>query len=198
RPVTDFLVTYMRFIDIVRIALLGAALVLGVVCLLDWAVRTRRVSPFGGVARFVRSTVDPFIKPVEQRVVRAGGAPHSAPLWALGGVVVGGLILLYVLQMIGAQAQQIYLARALGTRGVLRLAVSWAISLLQIAILVRVIGSWVGQNRFSVWVGWSYKLTDWLVEPLRRVIPNLGMIDITPIVAYFALAILRSVILSTL
>lgn len=195
---TDFLVTYMRFVDVVRMVLLVVALVLGVACLLDWAVRTRRVSPFSGLARFARSTIDPFIKPVESRVVRAGGSPQSAPLWALGGVVVGGLILIYLLEFIGAQVGQVYLARSLGARGLLRLAVGWAISLLQIAILVRVIGSWVGQNRYSAWVGWSYKLTDWLVEPLRRVIPNIGMIDITPIAAYFALAILRSVILSVI
>src|SRR5690606_34242486 len=137
------------------------ALVLGVACLLDWAVRTRRVSPFSGLARFARSTIDPFIRPVESRVVRAGGSPQSAPLWALGGVVVGGLILIYLLEVVGAQVGQVYLARSLGARGLLRLVVGWAISRLQIAILVRVIGSWVGQNRYSTWVGWSYKLTDW-------------------------------------
>lgn len=194
----DFPFSYVQFVDVVRKLLLVVALVLGAACLLHWAVRTRRVSPFGGLARFARSTIDPFIRPVEHRVVRAGGSPHSAPLWALGGVVVGGLLLIYLLEFIGAQAAQVSLARALGGRGVLRLAVGWGISLLQLAILVRVIGSWVGQNRYSTWVGWSYRLTDWLVEPLRRLIPSFGMIDVTPIVAYFALAIVRGVLLSAL
>ena len=76
-------------IQILRTALLSVAVVFGVICLLDWAVRTRKISPFNAVARFCRSTVDPIIAPIERRIVRAGGAPASAPLWALAGVVIG-------------------------------------------------------------------------------------------------------------
>jgi YggT family protein len=32
-------------------------------------------------------------------------------------------------------------------------------------------------------------LTEWLLAPLRRIVPPLGMIDITPLVAYFLLVI---------
>jgi uncharacterized protein YggT (Ycf19 family) len=37
-----------------------------------------------------------------------------------------------------------------------------------------------------------YFLTDWVIKPLRRVIPPLGMIDITPLVAWIALRIVLS------
>src|SRR5919107_5544492 len=87
-------------IAVLRTALLSIAVVFGVICLLDWAVRTRKISPFNAVARFFRSTVDPFIAPVERKVVRAGGTPASAPLWALAAVVVGGIIIITVLDFI--------------------------------------------------------------------------------------------------
>lgn len=190
--------TYFQIVGVLRIVFFGAAAVLAVVCLLDWAVRTRRLNPFGGVARFVRSTVDPLIAPIERRVVRAGGVPHTAPWWALGAVVLGGIVVLYLLEFIGAQIAQVAYASRLGTRGIVRLLVSWSIALLQIALIVRVLGSWFGQTRYSRWVNWSYRLTDWLVEPLRRIIPNFGMIDITPLVAYFALSLLRGLIISAL
>jgi YggT family protein len=32
-------------------------------------------------------------------------------------------------------------------------------------------------------------LTEWLLAPLRRIVPPLGMIDITPLIAYFLLVI---------
>ena len=99
---------------------------------------------------------------------------------------------------IGAQVARAAYATNAGGTGILRLVVHWAISFIQIALIVRVLGSWFGQTRFSRWTGWSYKLTDWIVEPLRRVIPNIGMIDITPIVAYFALALLRGILLSVI
>src|SRR5256885_8694497 len=78
---------------ILRTALLSIAVVFAVICLLDWAVRTRKISPFNAVARFCRSTVDPIIAPIERRIVRAGGAPASAPLWALAAGVIRGNLL---------------------------------------------------------------------------------------------------------
>jgi YggT family protein len=43
-------------------------------------------------------------------------------------------------------------------------------------------------------VRWSFVLTEWLLAPLRRIIPPLGMIDITPIVAYFVIQLLGGAI----
>src|SRR2546430_16657424 len=85
-----FLASTDAVIQILRTALLSIAVVFGAICVLDWAVRTRKISPFNAVARFCRSTVDPIISPTERRVVRAGGTPAAAPLWALVAVVIGG------------------------------------------------------------------------------------------------------------
>jgi YggT family protein len=41
-----------------------------------------------------------------------------------------------------------------------------------------------------------HALTDWLLDPLRRVIPPIGMIDITPMVAYLMLMLARSFVVS--
>jgi len=41
-------------LGIVRLALLAMAGVLALFCLIDWAVRTRRVNAFGSTARFAR------------------------------------------------------------------------------------------------------------------------------------------------
>src|SRR5438128_12336786 len=95
-----FLASTDAVIQILRTALLSIAVVFGAICVLDWAVRTRKISPFNAVARFCRSTVDPFISPIERKVVRAGGAPASAPLWALAAVVIGGILLLTLLDMV--------------------------------------------------------------------------------------------------
>jgi uncharacterized protein YggT (Ycf19 family) len=42
----------------------------------------------------------------------------------------------------------------------------------------------------------AYTLTNWLVEPLRRIIPPFGMIDATPIIAWFLLLIVRGWVIS--
>ena len=182
-------------IQLLRTVLLSVALVFGAVCALDWAVRTRKISPFNAVARFCRSTVDPFIAPIERKVVRAGGTPASAPLWALAAVVIGGILLLTVIDFIRLEVVRAILASDEGSAGIFRLLVSWTFTILRVALLVRVVSSWLPVSPYSGWVRWSYALSEPILTPLRRVIPNLGMLDISPIVAYFLLGLLQSFLL---
>ncbi|HEX7547330.1 MAG TPA: hypothetical protein VF368_11430, partial [Gemmatimonadaceae bacterium] len=68
-----FLDAFDTALAMLRVGLFGLAVVLAVLCAVDWLVRTRKLSPFGAVARFMRTTVDPLLRPIERRVVRAGG-----------------------------------------------------------------------------------------------------------------------------
>ena len=185
-----------------RLALFVAAVVMGVIALVDYLVRTRRISPFSGVARFFRRTVDPLMVPVERAVMRAGGQPAAAPWWSLVAVVVGGLILLFLLDIVGGLLEQLALGVS-DPRILPIIFVGWAFKLVELALIVRVLSSWLPISPYSRWIRWTYPLTNWILVPLRRVIPNLGMIDITPIVAYLLLSwileravigILRSII----
>jgi YggT family protein len=181
-------------IQVLRTALLSIAVVFGAICVLDWAVRTRKISPFNAVARFCRSTIDPFIAPIERRVVRAGGNPSSAPLWALAAVVIGGILLLSFLDLVRIEVIRSMVASQNGSAGIFHLLVTWTFSLLKIALVVRVISSWLPISPISVWVRWSYLLSEPILAPLRRVVPLLGGLDITPILAYFLLNIIESLL----
>jgi len=182
-------------IQILRTALLSVAVVFGAICLLDWAVRTRKISPFNAVARFCRSTVDPFIAPIERRVVRAGGTPASAPLWALAAVVIGGILLLTLLDIVRLEVVRSIIASQEGSAGIFRLLVSWTFTILKTALIVRVISSWLPISPYSAWVHWSYRLSEPILSPLRRIVPVLGGLDITPIVAYILLYFIEQLLL---
>ena len=181
-------------IAILRTALLSIAVVFGVICVLDWAVRTRKISPFNAVARFCRSTVDPIIAPIERRVVRAGGSPASAALWALVAVVIGGILLLTLLDIIRLEVVRSIIASQEGTAGIFHLLVSWTFTILKAALVVRVISSWLPISPYSAWVRWSYQLSEPILQPLRRVVPVLGGLDITPIIAYILLGLIESLL----
>ena len=168
--------------------LVVAALVYGViVAATSWAVRNQRVAPFGGWARAVRRASDPVIRPLERRVVRGGGNPQDAPYWLLGLIVVSGLLLItlfhwavgFVLQL-GAVAQS-------GPGAWIYLLIHWIFQVLMFALIVRVIASWLGLSPYSPWMRPVMVLTDWLVEPIRRIVPPLGMFDLSPFVAYIVL-----------
>ena len=182
-------------LSVVRAALLSIAVVFGVICVLDWAVRTRKISPFNAIARFCRATVDPLIAPIERKVVRAGGTPASAPLWALAAVVIGGILLLSLLDFFLLQVARSMIASQTGAAGIFHLFVSWTFTILKIALIVRVISSWLPISPYSRWVLWSYKLSEPILAPMRRIVPNLGGLDITPILAYFLLSLTESFLL---
>lgn len=196
--VTAALTILVAVQEFVRVVLLWSALALAAVAALDWLVRTRRVSPFGGVARFCRRFVDPLLGPVEHRVVRAGGLPASAPWWALGGVVVGGILLLGLLDFLTDMVGSLSRGIAGGASGLVAVLVSWGFGVLQIAILVRVVVSWLPVSPVSPWVRWAFTLSEPILRQLRRFIPLIGAIDVTPIVAFFLLGIVQRLVLSIL
>ena len=174
-----------------RTAFLIGGVVLGAVAAADWAVRTRRLNPFGSVARFLRARVDPQLVGIERRVLRAGGRPTATPLWALMAYVIAAMLVLAGLEMIASLLRQAVMATTVGGPGLLLLAVRWTFGFLTFALLVRVVASWVPSLGASRWLRWSYSATEWMLRPLRGLIPSLGVIDITPIVAYFALQLLQ-------
>ncbi len=69
---------------------------------------------------------------------------------------------------------------------------------LQLAILARVLLSFINPNPYHPVVRLIYQMTEPILGPLRRVIPPLGMFDITPIVALIILNIVQQVIVSLL
>lgn len=187
-----------RLLDGFRILVFGVALVVAVLALLDWLVRTRKVNPFGGLARFVRRTVQPLWRPVEGRVVRAGGNPAHAPWWTLGAVAVLGIIVISILETLIREVAISAAAVRGGPGAVLALVVGWAFAVLNIALIVRVVSSWIRVSPYSPWLRWAYVLTEPILAPLRRVIPSFGGVDVTPIVAWLLIGILRGVVVGAL
>jgi YggT family protein len=189
----EALAGYYAAVGVVRIALFWIAVAVALVALVDWLVRTRKINPFGPIPRFFRRFVDPLLAPVERRLVRSGRQPSAAPLWALVVVVVGGILLVTVLNYLGSLFGEV----AFGVSSPARfgaMLLSWTLALLRIALIVRVVSTWIQISPYSPWVRWSYVLTEWMLAPLRRIIPELGPVDITPIVAYFLLVLLASAI----
>jgi YggT family protein len=178
-----------------RVALLWTALAVAAVAATDWLVRTRRVAPFSPVARFFRRYVDPVVAPVERRVVRAGGLPASAPWWALAAVIIAGILFIALLDFLMALLASLAVGLSSGASGLAGLVITWGLGILQLAILVRVVVSWLPVSPFSPWVRWSFTLSEPILRPLRRFIPMLGSIDITPIVAFFLVSIAQSILL---
>jgi YggT family protein len=70
--------------------------------------------------------------------------------------------------------------------------------ILQFAIIARAVLSWFPIDPRSPIVSILNEITEPILAPLRRIVPRIGMIDITPMVAIFVLFIIQRVALSGL
>jgi len=177
---------------VVRIVIITALLYTCIVALTSWAVRARHLNPFGPWPRLVRRASDPLLRQVERRVVQTGGNPQDAPLWLIGIVVVGGLVVLSLTRWLTHQFEGLASA---DSRTWLRMLVGTTFSIIMAALFVRVISSWFGISRYRRWMRPIFVLTDWLVEPVRRILPPVGIVDFSPLVAWLILILLRGFIL---
>jgi YggT family protein len=181
-----------------RVIVIVALVYASIVALTHWAVRRRKIGPFGAWPRLVRRLSDPVLLPLERRVIRFGGSPQDAPLWLLGVVIVGGLILLsltsWLLGMVGTLGALAYAS----PRDWIRVVVSWAFSIVMLAIFIRVIASWFGVSEYRPWMRPLVFLSDWIIQPIRRLLPATGIIDFSPMVAWLVLWVARGFVLGLL
>lgn len=178
----------------IRVIALAAVAVATLLATLSWATRTRRLNPFSPLARFARSRIDPRLAPIERRLLYSGMNPANAPWWGVLLLVAFALLAIMVVDTGGRMAAQSAYAIRGGPGAVLRMLAGWTLGLLKLALIVRVIVSWIPVAPTAWWHRWSVQLTEWFLGPLRRVLPQIGMFDLSPLVAYLGLSLLGSLL----
>lgn len=185
----------MGLMGIIELAARAVAVTLplmaGIVALTHWAVRRRHLAPMGAWSKGVRHASDPLLRPIEQRLVRAGGNPQDATLWLVGGAVGLGLALLGVVRWAFGLAFTIGRLPSAPPGVIVRVLIGWAFGLVMTAIIVRVVAGWLGASPYSRWMRPLVWLTDWLIVPIRRRLPPFGFIDLSPVLAYLLLWLVR-------
>lgn len=176
-----------------RLVAAGAFLLALIVALTHWAVRRGTLQAFGWWARFTRRWSDPIVVPLERRLIRAGANPQDAPAWLLAVTVVAALILVALVDWLIGFVASFFVGMQSGL--IVPLVIHWIFQLLMLAIMIRVIASWLSLSPYNRFMRIVYALTDWLVDPIRRVVPTIGIFDISPLVAYFVLYIAEQLVM---
>lgn len=58
-----------------------------------------------------------------------------------------------------------------------------------VLLFVRILGSWIPELQGQRWMFWVASYTDPYLHFFRRIIPPLGMMDFSPVIAFIALRI---------
>jgi YggT family protein len=135
----------------------------------------------------VRGWSDGLLRPLERRIVRAGGNPQDAAFWLVGIAVAFGLGLIALVQWLIDLVLELMAVAEGGTSLIGVMLVHYLFRILLAALFVRVIASWLSLNPYGRFMRIVNGLTSWLIDPIRRVLPAMGPFDFSPMVAYFLL-----------
>lgn len=152
------------------------ATVLGAVLLLRFWMQAIRVRPPSSVAQFTFTLSDWLVKPLRRIVPGAGGYDWASLIAAFVVVLLATCIYL----LAGATGEQVFLF-ALGR------FIKWIIYGFVALLIIEAIFSWV--NPHAPLAPFVHALNDPLLRPIRRVVPPLGGLDLSVLVAVLLLQI---------
>jgi len=156
-------------------------------------------NPFGWTARTVRRLSDWLVVPVRGGLRGFGIDTKFAPLVAILIVILLGFFILSLVSTIATTIVGVLLGLQTGAFvWVLGFILYGLLSLYNLMIFVRIIFSWGGVSYTNRLMRFLVDATEPLLGPLRRVVPPLGMWDISPIVAFLIIWLFQSAIAGTL
>jgi len=175
-----FLLTVLAFVMIVRMVL-----------------NYTDPNPFGALGRFsykLKKATDSLVWPAATILSRLRVGTKIAPLiTVLIGCVAAYFLLQVVWEVLGTVDGVTAGVASFSITKIVGHLLYGLLSIYTLMIIIRIIFSWVSQtgNRFTRFLG---RFTDPLLMPFRRIIPPLGMFDISPIVVLLLLNFVRAAV----
>ncbi len=169
---------------------------------LRFMMQAVRADYYNPVSQFVVKATNPLLVPL-RRVIPGVAGQDLASLALAVAVLLAKLLLL---QAIGARGVAVGgSVLFLQTAGVGALAwiacvdlVALLINIVFFAIIIQVILSWVAPGTHNPVASLLFALTQPVLRPIQRVVPPIGGLDLSPLVAIIALQLLKMLLLPPL
>lgn len=159
-------------------------------------------NPFTWHVITVKRLTDPVILPVRRALVAMRLDPIAAPLIA---ILIFILVGFFVVQVAGSLLNTIagvMLALRSGREGspvaILGYLLYGLLGIYSMVIFARIVGAWFSVGYGNRLMRFLISSTEPLLAPLRRMIPAVGMFDISPMVAFLIVWLLQGVVAGTL
>jgi YggT family protein len=154
------------------------------IVLLRFILQLVRANFYNPLCQFIVKATQPLLKPLRRVIPSMFGLDMSSLVLAL---IVQMVLIAVILLLNGFEVD-------------LLLLVPWALiavfslflSVLFYAMIISVILSWVAPGSHNPGAELVQQITEPVLAPFRRIIPNLGGLDISPIFAFIAIQLLQS------
>jgi YggT family protein len=159
-------------------------------------------NPFSWSAVTLRRATEPVISPVRRMLMGFRLDPKVAPFIVVILIIVAGYLVIQIAGSVlntiagiiyAVSSHQLGMPVAIG--GYLLFGF---LGLYTLVIFVRIIFSFVAVSYGNPLMRFLYRTTEPLLGPLRRMVPPLGMFDVSPIVAFIILWLCQAAVAGTL
>ena len=159
--------------------------------MMRFLLQASRADYYNPISQSVVKVTQPVVRPF-QGMLRPVGRFDLATLAA--GLVIKVVSIILILQVAGYGMPPI---AGVAIAGVAALA-SGILKIYFFALIVMIILSWVAPQASHPGALLVMQLVEPIMAPLRKVIPPLGMIDLSPIVAFISISLLDSLVVGSL
>ncbi|HZI18047.1 MAG TPA: YggT family protein [Pyrinomonadaceae bacterium] len=188
--------------SLVWVVIVAAIIAVIALMLVRFALNYADANPFSRPVIIVRRLTDPFVNPVRRSLANFGIQPNGAPLVViLLAILLGYFVLMLAGGVLNTLAGVVASVSSGGARSVVAVIGYLLYGLLHLyglLIVVRIIFSWGRVSEVNGVMRFLVRATDPLLVPLRRIIPPLGVFDLSPIVAFIIIWLFQSAIQMTL
>jgi YggT family protein len=159
-------------------------------------------NPFKWSVRTVGRLTDPVIHPVRRMLIGFRIEPKVAPFIAVVLIIVFGYFAFMLAENVLNTIAGILYVRSRPGAGAPAAIIGYLLfgflGLYTLMIFLRILFSYLTTGYPNRWVRFLFRSTEPLLGPLRRMIPTVGMFDVSPIVAFVVLYLLQFVVAGTL
>ena len=155
------------------------------IVLLRFVLQLVKANFYNPLSQFAVKATQPLLKPLRQVVPSIAGLDTSSLLLA---IVIQALLMAFVMTLTYGTILDLPHLLIWALLGVfsLFLKIFW------VAMIVMVIVSWIAPGTHNPAAELAYQIAEPILAPFRRMLPNLGGLDISPIFAFLAIQVVQS------
>jgi YggT family protein len=167
--------------------------------LLRFMLQWIRADFYNPVSQFVVKATTPLLKPLRRIIPGLGGQDIAALVLALAVILIKfGLLMALGANIIEIAGQPAAIG-AVSIVGLFVIAlaemVAMIINIFLFAVIVMVIMSWVNPGGYNPVIGLIDSLCRPIMRPIRRIIPAMGGLDLSPLFASLGLIVLKMLLI---
>ncbi|MBV6289142.1 YggT family protein [Pseudomonas aegrilactucae] len=161
------------------------------IVLLRFVLQLVKANFYNPLSQFAVRATQPLLKPIRRVVPSVFGLDTSSLILA---IVIQALLMAFVLML------------TFGTIGDIPHLLMWSVigvtslflKIFWVAMIVMVIVSWIAPGSHNPAAELAYQISEPVLAPFRKLVPNLGGLDISPIFAFIAIQVFQSFVMPPL